>query len=522
MQLYFLKHAYRLSRSSCMNRANVGYSLTVEFSLEPRCQVQRGLSSGKNKKPLRHEHTMERAKSFFFFFLLVSIVTLGGGCATLPNVTEMMDEAPTTQTPPQITSAKGLLSPKQSKALMERLKRSVGATDILERYTAVIESVSESPLTKGNKVTLLVDGAATYAAMFKAVDNARDHINIETYTIEDIEDETGRKFADLLLQKQAEGLQVNLIYDSLGSFSTPAAFFQRLRDGGIQVLEFNPQNPLKAHGKWRLAKSDHRKILIVDGKVAITGGVNISQVYSSGSSGVGGEKEAEIPWRDTDVQIEGPAVAEFQKLFLDTWQQQKGPKLPDRNYFPDMKEQGNALVGVLGSTPGEANRITFIMYVAAITFAENSLHMTNAYFDPDRQTIEALEEAAKRGVDVKIILPGATDENMAQLAGEHFYSGLLKSGVKLYRRRNALLHAKTLVIDGIWSTVGSTNMDFWSFSSDDEVNAVILNREFAGEMEKMFAGDLAESDEVRWQEWKKRPLSLKVKEWFSHLLAHWL
>ena len=177
---------------------------------------------------------MKRAKTFFFFFLLVSIVTLGGGCATLPNVSEMMDEVPTTQEPRQIASVKGLLSPKQSKTLMERLKRSVGATDILERYTAVIESVSESPLTKGNKVTLLVDGPATYAAMFKAVENARDHINLETYTIEDIEDGTGRKFADLLLQKQAEGLQVNLVYDSLGSFTTPAAFFQRLRDGGIQ------------------------------------------------------------------------------------------------------------------------------------------------------------------------------------------------------------------------------------------------------------------------------------------------
>ena len=462
---------------------------------------------------------MKRAKSFLFFLLLISIVTIGGGCATLPNVTETISEAPTTQAPPQIVSAKGLLSPKQSKALMERLQRSVDPTDMLERYSAVIESVSESPLTKGNKVTLLVDGAATYAAMFKAVENAKDHINIETYTMEDIEDETGRKFADLLLQKQAEGIQVNLIYDSLGSFSTPAAFFQRLRDGGIHVVEFNPQNPLKAHGKWRLAKSDHRKILIVDGKVALTGGVNISQVYSSGPSGAGGEKEAQMPWRDTDVQIEGPAVAEFQKLFLDTWEKQKGAKLSDRNYFPDMKEQGNALVGVLGSTPGEANRITFIMYVAAITFAENSLHMTNAYFVPDSQILKALTDAAKRGVDVKIILPGTTDRSLAQYAGQYFYSDLLKSGVKLYKRRNVLLHAKTLVIDGVWSTVGSTNMEWWSFSTNDEVNAVILSREFATEMEKMFAGDLAESDQIRWEEWKKRPLLIKIREWFSHLFA---
>ena len=462
-------------------------------------------------------------KPLFLFLLLVSILGIGGGCATLPNVSEIMDEAPTTRSPARIVSSKGLLSPKQSKALMKRLQRPVDETDMLERYTAVIESVSGTPLTKGNKVTLLVDGPATYAAMFKAVENARDHINLETFIMEDIVDDGGRNFSDLLLQKQAEGVQVNLIYDSVGSHTTPAAFFQRLRDGGVQVVEFNPVNPLKTRGKWRLAKSDHRKILIVDGKVAFTGGINISQVYSSSLSGRGDDEEAvKMPWRDTDVQIEGPAVAEFQKLFLDTWQNQKGAKLSERKYFPVLKSEGHDLVRVLGSTPGETNRITFIMYVAAITFAKNSLHMTNAYFVPDRQTVDALTDAAKRGVDVKIILPGTSDSSLVQFAGEYFYSELLRSGVKLYKRRNVLLHSKTLVIDGVWSTVGSTNMDFWSFSSNDEVNAVILGREFAITMEEMFARDLAQSDQVRWEEWKKRPLRLKIREWFSHLFTYWL
>src|SRR5208337_709504 len=222
---------------------------------------------------------MTIVKPFFLFFLFVSILGLSNGCATLPNVSEMIDEAPTTRKPPQIVSSKGLLSPEKSKAIVERLKGSVDPTDILERHNAVVESVTESPLTKGNKVTLLINGQAAYAAMFKAIHDAKDNINFETFIIED--DETGRKFADLLLQKQAEGVQVNLIFDSVGSFSTPAPFFKRLRDGGIQVVEFNPVNPFKAHGKWLLAHPDHRKILIVDGKVAITGGINISKVYSS-------------------------------------------------------------------------------------------------------------------------------------------------------------------------------------------------------------------------------------------------
>lgn len=465
---------------------------------------------------------MKWYRSYFFFFLLVAGITLPGGCATLPNVSEVMDEAPNTGRSAQITSIKGPLSFKESKALLERLKGSVKDTDILQRYSKVIESVSASPLTKGNKVTLLADGAATYAAMFKIIENAGNHINLETYIMEDIEDERGLKFGDLLLKKQTEGVHINLIYDSVGSYTTPAAFFQRLRDGGIKVVEFNPLNPLKARGKWRLAKSDHRKILIVDGKVAITGGINISQVYSSSLSGRENEKGPQLPWRDTDIQIEGPAVAEFQKLFLETWENQKGPGLTEGHYFPPLKEEGQALVGVLGSKPGEANRLTFIMYVAAISFAENSLHMTNAYFVPDPQTVGALADAAKRGVDVKIILPGSSDSSLVQYAGQYHYSRLLKSGVKLYKRRNVLLHAKTLVIDGIWSTVGSTNMDFWSFSSNDEVNAIILNRKFALEMEKMFAGDLAESDQIRWEDWQRRPFLHKIRDWFSNLFDRWL
>jgi cardiolipin synthase len=464
-------------------------------------------------------------KHILFFLLSVAMLGLGGGCATLPKVSDTIDNA-SIQEPPQILSAKGLLSPEKSKALVERLKQSVAPTDMLERYNAVIESVSGSPLTSGNKVTLLIDGPATYAAMFKAMENARDHINIETYIMED--DEIGRRFSDLLVKKQAEGVQVNLIYDARGSFNTPAPFFQRLRDAGIQVVAFNPINPLKTHKLWKVAHPDHRKILIVDGKVAFTGGINISAVYSnrpSGGSRRSGEKQnnvAEMPWRDTDVRIEGPVVEEFQKLFLDTWERQKGPKLSDRNYFPDLKAVGNSLVHAIGSSPGEDNRLTYVLYVSAITFSENSLHVTNAYFVPDDETVDALMSAARRGVDVKIVLPGTTDTSMTLNAGRYFYSRLLKSGVKLYKRRGVMLHAKTAVIDNVWSTVGSTNMDFWSFSTNDEVNAVILSKEFASKMEEMFARDLAESDEIRLKEWKKRPVLDRIKQWFAHKFRRWL
>jgi cardiolipin synthase A/B len=463
---------------------------------------------------------MKIIKTFFWYFLAVSSLCLSGGCATLPNVSETIAEAPATGKPKQISSARGLLSPEKSRVIMERLKKSVEPTDILQRYTVVIESVTESPLTKGNKVTLLIDGPATYAAMFEAIRNARDHVNLETFILED--DEVGRKFTDLLLRKQAEGVHVNIIYDSMGSITTPESFFKRMRDGGIQVVEFNPINPLKDHGERFLTHPDHRKILIVDGKVAIIGGINISKVYSGRLSGRKKVTGAPLPWRDTDVQIEGPAVGEAQRLFLDTWLKQKGPKLVGHNYLPDQKEYGKALVRVVGSTPGQSNRITFVVYVSAITFAEHSVHLTNAYFIPDDQILDAFTAAARRGVDVKIILPATSDSSLALNAARYNYSELLKAGVKVFERRNAILHAKTAVIDDVWSTVGSTNLDYWSLLSDDEVNAVILSREFAVEMEKMFARDLAESDQIQWNKWEKRPLLHKIKEGFAHLFVRWL
>jgi cardiolipin synthase len=266
---------------------------------------------------------VQRMPKLHYCLLLLCLFTFNS-CASLPRFEDIYRRIDTeNEKTPEIIGSQGRLSPKMSEAVMERLKKQVPPTDILDRHIALVESISGSPLVAGNKVTLLVDGLATYDAMFKAIQIAKDHINFETYMFED--DEVGRNFADLLLQKQAEGVQVNLIYDSLGCLGTPAAFFQRLRDGGVETLEFNPVNPLKVRRKWLLTHRDHRKILIVDGSVAFTGGVNISRVYSSSSlSGEQHERNVEEAWRDTHVQIEGPAVAEFQKLFLDTWAKEKG------------------------------------------------------------------------------------------------------------------------------------------------------------------------------------------------------
>ncbi len=375
-------------------------------------------------------------------------------------------------------------------------------------------------MVQGNRVILLASVDAACNAMLDAMRTAQDHIHLEAYKIKD--DTMGRQFRDLLVQKQKAGIHVNLIYDSLGCYATPARFFQVLRDAGADVVEFNPINPIQSRGAWALAHRDHSKLLIVDGRVAITGGVNIHDADSSASveDGYGGEVAA--PWRDTDVQIEGPVVAEYQTIFLNTWKSQKGAELTGTNFFPEVHAKGNDLVMAIANTQGAKHRATFIMYNSALAFASRSVHLTSSYFAPDEQTREALEAAARRGVDVRIILPGVSDHADDLSAGEYYYRDLLASGVKLYRRRSVLLHAKTGVIDGCWSTVGSSNLDYWSLLRNNEVNALILSRGFADQMERMFADDLADSDPIRLEEWDNRSLFEPFENWFAHLFSYWL
>ena len=257
---------------------------------------------------------------------LVAITAFGllaaAGCATLPDTDALI--ARHSAQAARFENARGPLSARKSAAILAELKRKSGDIDILEKQIALEQDIVGSPLILGNKVTLLQDGAATYAAMFAAIRNARDHINLETYIIED--DDVGRQFADLLLEQQGRGVQVNLIYDSVGGFGTPKAFFERLRQRGIEVLEFNPINPLAAKAPWLINNRDHRKLLVVDGRTAFLGGINISSVYSSGSIARRTAKAAGSKgvWRDTHVQIEGPVVGELQKLFMQTWEKQRG------------------------------------------------------------------------------------------------------------------------------------------------------------------------------------------------------
>jgi cardiolipin synthase len=444
------------------------------------------------------------------FSLLVA-----AGCATLPD-TDALIERHAGQAA-RFESASGPLSAQRNATVLAELKRKSGDIDILEKQIALEQAIVGSPLILGNKVTLLQDGAATYSAMFAAIRVARDHINLETYIIED--DEIGRQFADLLLERQGRGVQVNVIYDSVGGLRTPKAFFERLTEGGIEVLEFNPVNPLATKTPWLINNRDHRKLLVVDGRTAFIGGINISSVYSSGSAArrTGNPADHNVAWRDTDLQLEGPVVGELQKLFMATWEKQRGKPLAAKDYFPALKPQGSEIVRAIGSTPDDPYSLIYLTLISAIGNAEKQVYLTNAYFVPDPQLLKSLTDAAGRGVDVRLILPSHSDSETVFHAGRSHYSGLLEGGVKLYERLGALLHSKTAVIDGVWSTVGSTNLDWRSFLDNDEINAVVLGREFGQKMSDMFAADLAASRGIDPERWERRPLSFRIKEWMARV-----
>ena len=459
-----------------------------------------------------------------------------GGCASLPSVPEALGRTDLADVRVQAANGR-VLSPERSREVIARLTAGGETSDIVARHLAVEQAIADAPLTLGNRATLLEDGPATYSAMLAAIASARDHVHMETYIFDD--DAVGNRFAEVLMAKAREGVSVAVIHDGVGTLSVDKAFFERMRAAGIRTVEFNPLNPLRGKTGWQPNERDHRKILVVDGRVAILGGINISGVYSSsassgrsgsakfiGTSGSGGSGagggQSEVPWRDTDIQVEGPAVAELQRMFLATWADQKAPPLPERDWFPQADRQGSSAVRAIAGTPDEPYSQIYVTLLSAIHSAETEIWIANAYFVPDPQLVAALVGAAGRGVDVRVLVPSRTDSTLVFHAGRAKYAALLAGGVKLYERQSALLHAKTAVVDGVWSTIGSTNLDWRSFLHNHEVTAVVLGADFGGRMRESYERDLRASTEITTERWRDRPIGDRMKETFARLWEYWL
>jgi cardiolipin synthase A/B len=390
---------------------------------------------------------------------------------------------------------------------------------LAQQHARTVAGALARPLVGGNRVEVLVDGPSTYEAMFAAIAAARDHINLESYILE--ENGPGESLAELLLQKRARGVRVNVIFDSFGSLRTSAEYFRRLEQAGVALCEYNPVSPWRRPLYRALHLRDHRKLLIVDGRIGFVGGINFSSVYASGSARKRQAGDPK-PWRDVHLRVEGPIVTHLQEVFLEHWKCQIGRTPASARYYPALPASGATQLGVAACDAGRRRNPFYIALVAAITAARRSVFVTTAYFVPPRRLLRALERAARRGVDVRLLLPGISDSWPALAAGRSLYGRLLHAGVRIYECHDAILHAKTAVIDGVWSTVGSSNMDWRSFLHNAEVNVVGVDRQLAANLERVYFDDLARSRSVSLEQWRNRKWTHRLREWLARRMEFFL
>lgn len=402
------------------------------------------------------------------------------GCAS----PRLLPESAAGNAAPVVTAA-GRLSEQRVANLLEHR---FGSTDDagLRRLIDAFRAQAQAPLVTGNRVELLIDGPQTLQAMRKAIHAAKHHIHLETYIFAD--DAIGQEFRELLIERRRAGIEVRLIYDALGSLGSSGAFFDGLRAAGAEVLAFRPLDPVRTPLPWKINNRDHRKLLVVDGRTAFTGGINISDAYADSSSTSPGPKQGlQQAWRDTHARIEGPVAAQFQALFLATWTRAGGKLVSSADYFPTIQPTGTDWVAAVALDVDQAKTSPiYATYLASIRTASARVWLTNAYFAPNRELRRALIEAAARGVDVRLIVPGFTDSGLILHASRASYDELLAGGVRIFEQRHALLHAKTAVFDTALSIVCSANLDMRSFLHNNEINAAIVWRSFAQHMEQVF------------------------------------
>lgn len=376
--------------------------------------------------------------------------------------------------------------------------------------------LTNMPLVDGNRLTLLIDGPSTLQAMFELIEQAEKEILCEYYILAD--DQIGQQFAEHLSRATARGVEVKVIYDALGSMHTAERFFQRLREAGIEVEA--DKSPLVAPHK--VNNRNHRKMIVIDNHTAIIGGANVTEAYASSSATSPGRvRGLNSSWRDTNLALKGPAVYYYREIFRQDWHQLTGTTLATASPAP---EAGKARVRPVydDTDDGEHTTNIYQIYVNAIEHAEHNIWLTHAYFSPNQKLLDLLTDAAARGVDVRLVLPGFIDFSLIYHASRANYHRLLEAGVRVFERNDALLHAKTAVIDGVWSTVGSANLDIRSFIHNDEANAVVISESFAEIMEDRFIQDMRKADEIRLEEWRQRSLRNKILEWLAQRLNYFL
>ncbi len=388
--------------------------------------------------------------------------------------------------------------------------------DDLARHAHALRHVAGAPLRAGT-VTLLPEAMTALRAMFEAIAGARHTILLEYYTFEDVIID-GRSLSDLLHDRLAARVRVAIIYDAIGSDDTPDRVFDALRAAGAGIVEFHGLNPLRRFFSLDINDRDHRKILLVDDRIAFLGGVNMDRQYlNPPAAGIPPDRDmTRAFWQDAAARFEGPCVEDLHAVFTDTWRRQHGgpipPAAPADPSPPDPRPDAAEQVCIEGSAPREGRPLHTRALLAAINQARRSIMLATGYFVPMPDEILALRRAARRGVDIRLVLPGVSDVPGAVHAGRAAYGRMLRVGVAIHELRDAVLHAKVATIDGVWSSIGSSNFDRRSAVLNNEVDAVILGRRTAGSIERMLLDWSQSAHPVTLRAWNDRSLRERIDE----------
>ncbi len=395
---------------------------------------------------------------------------------------------------------------------------SVGEKQITERithtYTITDPQFQRSmgvllgpPLVHGNRVDTLVNGREIFPAMLAAIKSARKTVTFETYIY--WSGRIGKEFADALADRARSGVRVHVLVDWVGSSRMDSKYLDTMKKAGVEIEKYHPPRWYTLH---KLNNRTHRKLLIVDGRVGFTGGVGIADEWD-------GNAEDPAHWRDTHFRLEGPAVAQMQAAFVDNWLKVTGNVLDGRDYFPPETVVGPELGQVFKSSREGGSESMHLMYLLSTVSAARNIDLAMAYFVPDELTETALVEALARGVKFRMIMPGPhTDTEVLRKASRAKWGRLLRAGAEIYEYQPTMFHCKVLVVDGIWSSVGSTNFDNRSFRLNDEANLNVYSRAFAERQIALFDDDLKRSRRITFEEWEQRPWTEKLQERIESLV----
>ncbi len=367
---------------------------------------------------------------------------------------------------------------------------------------------SDSLLTTGNQIQIYNNGKETFKAVFEAIKNAKHHIHLEYYIFSN--DNIGNQLKNILIEKSKEGVEVRVIIDDVGSWSLSKKFIAELRENGVEIYSFMEVHfpRLTSRANYR----NHRKILVIDGNIGFTGGINIADRYVDGVEGIG-------PWHDTHLKITGDAVVCMQVIFAADWYFVITENLSGRKYFPALTNSKGIPVQVAASGPDSDWENIGQAIFAAIATAKTNVYIATPYLMPPDQIISAIKTAALSDVDVRIIIPGKSDSTISKWCSLSFIEELLEAGVKIYFYEGGFIHSKYVLADGIFSTVGTTNLDFRSIETNFEVNAFMYDEKFTGRLEKIFMNDIKNSRQVFLEQWKKRPWHHKLRESLAHIIS---